>query len=143
MQSSASARHLRYDGKNELIRQTAMHAQVFSSQPTDAPASDHPKPDRLICGNPLRETWNRIDTPLGAAKSLYSGIWRSEVGKWRIAMAADEQEIFVVLSGRCRLHAEDGSSVEASAGDSVHIPCGFTGAFEVLEAVTKVYVIVE
>jgi uncharacterized protein len=121
----------------------AMHAKVFSSQPNDAATIDHPKPDRLLSGNPARETWNRIDTPLGAAKSFYSGIWRSEVGKWRIAMAADEQEVFAVIGGRCRLHAEDGSFVEAAAGDSVHIPPGFIGAFEVIEALTKVYVIVE
>jgi uncharacterized protein len=120
-----------------------MHARVFSAQPNDAPTTDYPKPERLISGNPRRDTWNRIDAPLGAAKSFYSGVWRSEIGKWRIAMATDEQEIFTVASGCCRVHAEDGSFIEASAGDSVHIPAGFTGAFEVLETVTKVYVIVE
>ncbi|TAG00399.1 MAG: DUF861 domain-containing protein [Burkholderiales bacterium] len=120
-----------------------MHATVFSARPTDTPSVDHPKPERLITGNPRRETWNRIDTPLGAAKSFYSGIWRSEIGKWNIAMAADEQEIFTVAAGRCRVHSPDGSFVEASAGDTVHIPAGFAGAFEVMEAVTKVYVIVE
>ncbi len=120
-----------------------MHATVFSSQPHDAPSTDYPKPERLIAGNPRRDTWNRIDASIGAAKSFYSGIWRSEIGKWRIAMAADEQEIFTVISGRCRLHADDGSFVEAHAGDSVHIPAGFTGAFEVIEAMSKVYVIVE
>jgi uncharacterized protein len=126
-----------------LAHTIAMHATVFSALPTDAPATDYPKPERRVEGNPRRDTWNRIDASLGAAKSFYSGIWCSEIGKWRIAMATDEQEIFVVTSGRCRLHAEDSTFVEASVGDSVHIPAGFSGAFEVIEAVTKVYVIVE
>lgn len=50
--------------------------------------------------------------------------------------------MFTVLPGRCRIHREDGSFEEASAGEALYIPAGFSGSFEVLEAVTKTYAIV-
>lgn len=103
----------------------------------------HPKPERLIAGNPQRETWNAIESPLGAAKSLYSGVWRSEAGHWRIAMGPTEQEVFTVLEGRCRVHSDAGGFQEAGPGQAIHIPAGFTGSFEVLEKLTKTYVICE
>jgi uncharacterized cupin superfamily protein len=58
-------------------------------------------------------------------------------------MGPTEQEVFTVLSGRCRVHGDDGGVQEAGPGQAIHIPAGFTGAFEVLETVTKVYVITE
>jgi uncharacterized protein len=106
-----------------------------------APESDHPRPERLITGNPRRDTWNVVDAEVGPGR-LYCGIWRSEPGHWRIQMAVGEQELFTVLSGRCRVHAEDGSFQEAGPGDAIVIPTGFTGSFEVLETLTKTYAIV-
>jgi uncharacterized cupin superfamily protein len=108
-------------------------------------ASDvsYPQPERLISGNPRRDTWSAVETGLAGAKQLYSGVWRSEVGHWRIAMGPTEQEVFTVLEGRCRVHADSGEVQEAGPGQAVFIPAGFTGSFEVLETVTKVYVITE
>lgn len=103
----------------------------------------HPKPERLIAGNPLRETWNAIDSPLGEAKRLYAGVWRSEVGHWRVVMGPAEQEVFTVLEGRCRVHSDAGRFQEAGPGQAIHLPPGFTGSFEVLEKLTKTYVIAE
>jgi uncharacterized cupin superfamily protein len=103
----------------------------------------YPRPERLISGNPRRDTWSAVETDLAGAKQLYSGVWRSEVGHWRIAMGATEQEVFAVLEGRCRVHSDAGGFQEAGPGQAIHIPAGFTGSFEVLEAVTKVYVITE
>ncbi|WP_342130426.1 cupin domain-containing protein [Hydrogenophaga sp. OTU3427] len=103
----------------------------------------HPRPERLIQGNPQRETWSAVEAPLAGAATLYSGVWRSEVGHWRIAMGPTEQEVFTVLSGRCRVHGDGGGVQEAGPGQAIHIPAGFTGSFEVLETVTKVYVITE
>ncbi len=54
-----------------------------------------------------------------------------------------EQEIFTVLEGRCRLHREDGSYEQAGPGQAIRIPPGFTGSFEVLARLTKVYVILK
>ncbi|MBL0151042.1 MAG: DUF861 domain-containing protein [Ideonella sp.] len=108
---------------------------------TGAPESDHPQPGRRIEGNPRRDTWNRIDTDLGASR-LYCGVWRCEPGHWRIEMGPREHELFTVLTGRCRVHREDGSCEAAGPGEAIFIPAGFRGSFEVLETVTKTYAIV-
>jgi uncharacterized cupin superfamily protein len=104
------------------------------------PDSDSPAPERLIAGNPRRDTWNQVDVELTKCR-LYCGVWRSEPGHWRIEMAAGEHELFTVLQGRCRVHRDDGSFQEAGAGEALFIPAGFRGSFEVLEAVTKTYAI--
>ena len=106
-----------------------------------APEVDHPKAERLIVGNPQRETWNGVDTALAAGR-LYCGVWRSEPGHWHIEMAAGEHELFTVLAGRCRVHAHSGGFEEAGPGQAIYIPAGFRGSFEVLEPLTKTYTIV-
>jgi hypothetical protein len=107
------------------------------------PEVSYPKPERLVAGNPRRDTWNHVEAELGAAARLYSGVWRSEVGHWRIAMGPTEQEVFTVLEGRCRVHSDAGGFQEAGPGQAIHIPAGFTGSFEVIETLQKVYVICE
>ncbi len=111
--------------------------------PTSGAAElSHPKPERLIAGNPLRETWNALDAPLDGAQNLSTGVWRCEPGHWRIAFGPTEREVFTVVQGRCRLHSHAGGFQEAGPGQAIHIPPGFTGSFEVIDTVTKVYVIV-
>jgi uncharacterized cupin superfamily protein len=105
-----------------------------------APEVDHPKPERLLSGNPRRETWNLLDEAVGGR--VYAGVWRCEPGHWRIEMGVDERELFTVLAGRCRVHADDGSFEEAGPGEAIWIPAGFRGSFEVLEPLTKTYAIV-
>jgi len=70
-----------------------------------APEVDHPRPERLLAGNPRRETWNMVDAPVGGR--LYCGIWRCEVGQWRIEFGAAEHEMFTVLEGRVRVLGDD------------------------------------
>ncbi|RUP28677.1 MAG: DUF861 domain-containing protein [Curvibacter sp.] len=108
-----------------------------------APELSRPRPERLEAGNPLRETWTAVTTPVGQASTLSSGIWRCEPGRWRIEFGPAQQEVFTVLSGRCRVHDRQGGWREAGPGDSLHIPAGFLGAFEVLETVTKSWVILD
>jgi len=93
-------------------------------------------------GNPLRETWNLVDDALPAGK-VFCGVWRCEPGHWRIAMGPTERELFTVLAGRCRVHDALGGYVEAGPGEGIYIPPGFEGAFEVLEHLTKTYMICE
>ena len=104
------------------------------------PEIDHPKPERLLRGNPRRETWNVVDEAVGGR--VYAGVWRCEPGHWRIEMGADERELFTVLAGRCRVHGDDGSVQEVGPGEALWIPAGFCGSFEVLEPLTKTYAIV-
>ena len=114
----------------------------LTAHPADTPTLDHPKPERLIRGNPLRETWNRVDEALPAGR-VYCGVWRCEPGHWRIAMGPTERELFTVVSGRCRVHDARGDYQEAGPGEALYLPPGFVGEFEVLEHLTKTYMIAE
>lgn len=112
---------------------------AFKHQDT-APEFDHPRPERLLQGNPLRTTWNHFTNASG---EMFAGVWSCEVGSWRIAMGPNEDEFFFVTAGRCRLTDEAGVDVEAGAGESLVIPAGFNGVFTVLEPMQKHYVIVD
>ena len=112
---------------------------AFSHQQTE-PSSDYPDPARLVRGNPKRTTWNHYTNDSG---EVFSGTWSSESGSWRIAMGPTEDEFCFVVSGRCRLVDAAGGAVEAGPGESLLIPAGFTGTFDVLEPMLKHYMIVE
>ena len=99
---------------------------------------DYPRPERLVQGNPKRTTQALYEHP-----NMSCGIWECEVGAWKIVFAANKQEFFQVISGKVRLHSEDGSFHDITAGNAGVIPPSFCGTFEVLEAVKKYYVIVE
>ena len=100
---------------------------------------DYPRPDRLVAGNPKRITQSLYEHP-----HMNCGIWTCEVGTWNIQFAANKQEFFQVIEGLVRLHdANMQSFVEIKAGDAGIIPLGFTGKFEVVEAVRKYFVVVE
>jgi uncharacterized cupin superfamily protein len=114
----------------------------LSAQMPGTPSEDRPRPERLLHGNPLRETWNLVDQSMSAGQ-VFCGVWRSEVGHWRIAMGPTERELFTVLQGRCRVHDTSGHFQEAGPGEGIYIPPGFEGAFEVIEPLTKTYMICE
>jgi hypothetical protein len=114
----------------------------LTAEPDGPPVTDHPKPERRALGNPMRETWNRVDTTLPAGQ-VFCGVWRCEPGRWRIAMGDTERELFTVLQGRCRVHDAQGGFEEAGPGEGIYIPPGFAGEFEVLEMLTKTYMICE
>ena len=99
---------------------------------------DYPRPDRLVQGNPKRETQS-----LYAHPNMDCGIWQCEVGAWNIQFAANKQEFFTVIEGLVRIHDPVGDYIEVTAGNAGVIPPGFTGTFEVVEAVKKYYVVVE
>lgn len=127
---------------HNLCMDAPTRLKKLTVHPPGAPTSDHPRPERLIQGNPLRETWNLVDEDL-AAGQVYCGVWRCEPGHWRIAMGPTERELFTVLTGRCRVHDALGGFEEAGPGEGIYIPPGFEGAFEVLETLTKTYMICE
>lgn len=127
---------------DEPMNAACVHVIKLRADMPGAPEEDRPRPERLLHGNPLRRTWNVVDAALPAGR-LYTGVWHCEPGRWRIAMGPDEHELFTVLRGRCRVHAEDGHFEEAGPGEALHIPAGFTGSFEVLEPLAKTYAIVD
>jgi len=103
-----------------------------------APQHDHPKPGRLVRGNPLRATRNLYASADG---QLSCGIWNCEVGAWKIDFPASKEEYFHVLEGRIRITGESGVAAEFGPGQACVIPAGFKGLFEVLEPVSKHYVV--
>lgn len=112
---------------------------LFKEQVTEK-SFDFPKNERLVSGKPERCTQNHFANDSG---EVFAGVWSSEVGSWRIEMGASEDEFFFVTHGRCRLTDDVGNVFECAAGESLVIPAGFKGVFEVVEALTKHYVIVE
>ena len=107
--------------------------------PASAPEIDYPREERREAGNPQRRTWVLYES---APAGMTAGIWECEVGRWRIQMDPDEHEYMVVLQGRARLHAPDGTATEAGPGEALVIPAGFAGSFEVVESLRKHFVIV-
>ena len=100
---------------------------------------DYPRPDRLVAGNPKRLTESLYEHP-----NMNCGIWSCEAGAWNIVFADNKQEFFQVIEGVVRLHdSKMQSFVEIKAGEAGIIPPGFTGTFEVVEAVKKYFVVVE
>jgi uncharacterized cupin superfamily protein len=108
------------------------------NDPAPDSSVDYPKPERLIAGNPKRTTWNRYES-----NGVYMGEWACEVGHWKIVFGNDEHECFQVISGRCRVHDDQGSYREFGAGDGCMMGPGFSGSFEVIEPLLKRYMIVD
>jgi uncharacterized cupin superfamily protein len=76
------------------------------------------------------------------ADGIDAGVWRCEPGGWPIVDRPDT-EVMLVLSGRARITANNGTSREVTGGDVFVLPKGWTGRWDVLETLEKLYVIVE
>lgn len=98
------------------------------------PEVTRPAPDRIVAGDPVHTTW-----PIEDRDGLYSGLWQSTPGAWRVAY--DEWEYVRILKGRSILHEDGQPPVTLSSGDSRIICPGFTGVWEVVETTLKEYVI--
>lgn len=105
----------------------------LDSTPSEAGA---PSADRIISGNPAFRTWT-LDTRDDA--TLFSGVWESTPGKWRIAY--DEWEFCSILSGRSIITHEDGREMRVSEGDAFIIEPGFRGWWEVVQVTRKIFVV--
>ncbi len=127
---------------NPAMTIAARHLIKLTAQPSGAADTDHPKPERLIHGKPLRETWNLVQADLPAGE-VFCGVWRCETGRWRVAMGPTERELFTVITGCCRVHDRTGGFEQVGPGEGLYIPPGFEGEFEVLETLTKTYMICE
>jgi uncharacterized cupin superfamily protein len=118
---------------------TPMKRITTFDPPGTPPEIDFPREERREIGAPERRTWMVYESEQAG---MSAGIWECEVGRWRIQMDPDEHEYMIVLSGRARLHAQDGSTTEVGPGQAIVIPGGFAGSFEVLERLRKHFVIV-
>lgn len=69
-----------------------------------------------------------------------AGVWKSVEGGWPVVDRPDTEVAFI-LDGRARITNEDGTTIEVSKGDLLVLPPGWTGRWDVLEPLRKVYVI--
>lgn len=113
---------------------------IAFADPAPAAAEDRPAADRAIGPAPLRLTAERYVAEDGAVSI---GDWACEPGAWRIRFHPGRHEFFQVLEGRLRISDEAGNAREFGPGDACVIPAGFSGTFEVLEAVKKRYVMLD
>jgi hypothetical protein len=105
----------------------------LESIPSEAGA---PAPDRIVSGNPVFRTWT-LDARDN--DTLFSGVWESTPGKWRISY--EEWEFCSILSGRSIITHEDGREMSVAGGDSFIIEPGFRGWWETVETTQKIFVI--
>ena len=112
---------------------------VRKFEPSSALAEEYFLPsEKLITGNPKQCVWKHY---ADASGKFFAGVWRSEVGKWHISYT--EEEYCQILQGISIIADTAGNAVRVSAGDSVVVPRGFVGTWEVVEPTKKIYVIYE
>lgn len=76
-------------------------------------------------------------TPLPGTESLAVGIWEHSVGS---STDVEQDEVFVVLSGRGRIHLESGEILELMPGTVGSLAAGERTRWEVDEVIRKVWV---
>jgi uncharacterized cupin superfamily protein len=96
-------------------------------------------PARLIPGSP--DPAQQVRNLYDASGQFFAGIWRSDVGAWRVSYA--EHELCAITAGRIRISDDHGRSWTFGAGDCFVVPAGFAGTWEVLERAQKFYAIYE
>lgn len=78
---------------------------------------------------------------LAADASGSLGIWECQPGSWPVVERPDT-EFTYILSGRALItDADTGQAREITAGDLVILPPGWSGRWEIVETVRKVYAI--
>jgi uncharacterized cupin superfamily protein len=95
-------------------------------------------PERVIAGSGHARAWNAFSDASGR---FHAGYWQAEPG--RISVAYTESELCVIMVGRVRLTDAAGSSAEFGPGDAFVVAAGFTGTWESIGRVTKIYAILE
>lgn len=88
-------------------------------------------------GNPKEsayEIWRTSDN------SVEIGVWECTPGSF-LATREGYDEVCYVMSGSAKITQDVGPSVVLSAGDTLVTPEGWTGEWEVLETLRKIYVI--
>ncbi len=113
--------------------------KIVKLDANNLPAEEYFLPaEKLISGNPRQTIWQHYTDP---TEKFSTGIWQSEIGKWRISYT--EEEYCQILEGVSVITDADGIAVTVSQGESFVIPRGFIGNWEVLERTKKIYAFYE
>lgn len=97
-----------------------------------------PAPERILAGDPVQRAWNHHSSPDGR---FHTGVWEGQPGRWAVQFT--ETEFCHLLSGRIVVTDADGLARTFQAGDSLVMPAGFHGTWEVLETCRKLYAVYE
>lgn len=98
------------------------------------PVVERPDAEKVLAGDPVHTTWS-----LEEKDNLFSGMWQTTPGKWRVCYA--EWEYVHIHAGHSILTDADGVETHLRAGDSYIIRPGFEGTWECVETTLKDYVI--
>lgn len=97
------------------------------------PAGQRPGADS---GDPQLKT-----LPVDSGTDAQVGVWECQPGGWPVVDRPNTETCYIV-SGRARLTDEaSGHVVEVAAGDFIILPPGWSGRWDVIETVRKVYAI--
>lgn len=80
-----------------------------------------------------------FDTPA----DVRVGVWECEPGGWPIVDRPDTETCYIVSGRVIVTDGETGEKYEVSAGDVIVQPKGWSGRWDVIETIRKVYTIVE
>jgi uncharacterized cupin superfamily protein len=69
------------------------------------------------------------------------GVWECTPGSWEITDRSDT-EVVHILAGRARITDAAGDEREVATGDVLILPRGWSGRWDVLETLRKLYVVV-
>ncbi|MFN3880667.1 MAG: cupin domain-containing protein [Nitrincola lacisaponensis] len=108
------------------------------NQPDVQPETYYLAEEKLISGNPLQTLWMHYSD---AHEVFFSGLWKSEPGKWRVHYT--EEEYCCIREGISIVTDSAGHATTLKAGDEFVIPRGFQGTWEVVETTLKRFVVYE
>ena len=97
-----------------------------------------PSPDRLLDGQPEQVARNFFSDSTG---QFFAGVWESSAGRWRVSYT--ENEFCHITRGRVRIEDSQRHCTRIHRRRFIRHPAGFTGIWQVLEPMSKLYVIFE
>ncbi len=106
---------------------TELHADLEDWGPREGADSGHPR----MSGRIFYE-----------GNGIQVGVWECTPGGWAIHDRPDHETV-QILAGRARLTDSDGTSVELTQGDVLTLPKGWSGRWDIVETVRKLYVIAD
>lgn len=69
------------------------------------------------------------------------GVWECQPGGWPVIERPDTEFTYIISGKALLTDSSSGEVVEVSGGDLIILPPGWTGRWDVLETVRKVYAI--
>jgi uncharacterized protein len=109
----------------------------FATGPSETSVG-RPAADFLLAGDPQTTTRNYFSDSGGR---FFAGVWESTPGRWRVRYT--ENEFCHITRGRVRIEDGAGNHWSFGPGASFVIPTGFSGVWNVIEPLSKLYVIYE